>query len=290
MPRPLYIVSLGGNALSTEESALGSVMEAVHVLYSKGNVVITHGNGPQVGELSDIEHKPLAVLTAQTEAEIGIYLGERLMEYFRARHKLVSVDTVLTKVLVDSNDPAFRNPSKPIGRFYSRSAALNLSKKGFKMKKLIGGYRRVVPSPKPVKIINIDEIAYQASLRHIVIAAGGGGIPMFKDYKLAEGVIDKDYATALLASQMGARAMFILTNVEGAYLYFGTKGQRLISKASISEMEAYIRKGFFEEGSMKPKVEACVDYVKKTGGKAAIGDMSNALDTIAFKGCTLISR
>ncbi|MGC8586842.1 MAG: carbamate kinase [Candidatus Micrarchaeia archaeon] len=290
MKRQIYVISIGGNALSTEPSALNSVMKAIYKLSHMGDVVITHGNGPQVGELAKVERKPLALLTAQTEAEIGVYLSDKISEYFHRKRKKAVVDTVITRVLVDEKDPSFKNPSKPIGSFYSAGKARDLAKKGMALKRLIGGYRIVVPSPKPVRIINIEEIAYLASMQHIVIAAGGGGIPVFRNYRLANGVIDKDYATSLLAAQIRAKKMFILTNVDGAYLDFGTSKQKRIGRITANEMIGYVRKGFFEDGSMKPKVEACIDFVRHTKGSAVIGNMSNAENVIAMRGCTIISR
>ncbi|MDE1869706.1 MAG: carbamate kinase [Candidatus Micrarchaeota archaeon] len=284
----INVVAIGGNALDSSKN-LDSVLEAIYMLSKRGKVVITHGNGPQVGALSDLEKGILGTLTAQTEAQIGLRLEEELIKYFKKRGRAVKVETLLTRVLVDPKDPAFKSPSKPIGKFYSREQASKLGLK--RLKKLAKGYRRVVPSPKPLEILNLDSIKDLLSKNYIVIAGGGGGVPIFYNgmrFNFADAVLDKDYTSALIAKSIGAQGLFILTNVNGAYLNFGKKGKILLRKVGAAELFAYSKEGAFEEGSMQPKVKACMEFVWFARRRAAIGGMKNATDVINFKNCTTI--
>ena len=287
----LNLLSIGGNALSDSKS-LKSVLEAIYLLSRKGGLLIVHGNGPQVGKLASLERIPLALLTAQTEAEMGVELEEEISKFFMLKGKRARIETVLTKVLVSKSDKGFKHPSKPIGKFYTTAQAKALSGT-FTIKKLIGGYRRVVSSPLPLKVINLPAIKSLLSKRYIVIAAGGGGIAMTygnKKYDFCEAVIDKDYTGALLARSLHAKMMITLTNVDGAYLDFGKNNARLIGKISARELASYAKKDYFEQGSMGPKVNASVEFVRKTGGLAAIGNIKNAIDVMHLKGCTVITK
>ncbi|MDE1761740.1 MAG: hypothetical protein KGH78_00920 [Candidatus Micrarchaeota archaeon] len=287
----LNVLSIGGNALDSSKN-LEPVLEAMRILGKRGKVLITHGNGPQVGKLADIEdHESLALLTAQTEAEIGMRLQEEIAKSFSKKGARARVETVLTRVLVDKKDIAFKVPTKPIGRFYTAAQAAGLSRK-FSMKLLIGGYRRVVPSPKPQKILNIDSIESLLERNNFVIAGGGGGIPItYKDswFDFPEAVIDKDYTSALLAKSLRASRMFILTNIDGAYLGMRSKNPHKIGRISAHELEQHARYKEFEEGSMKPKVEACIDFARSTGGIAAIGSIKNARKVVKLEGCTVVA-
>ncbi|MFP3215287.1 MAG: carbamate kinase, partial [Candidatus Micrarchaeota archaeon] len=258
----LSVVSIGGNALDEEMKNVKSTLPAIKMLHEHGNVVITHGNGPQVGELAEVEHLSLSLLTAQTEAEIGYAIKKELKNSLG-----LESNVFLTDILVSKKDNAFNNPTKPIGRYYNEKEIEALLKKGLRFKRFEKGFRRVVPSPKPIKILNLDTLKLLAG-RGIVIAGGGGGIPFArinKKLEFVEAVIDKDYTTALIAKELGARKMFILTNVDGAYLNYEKEDEELIQKASVEEMEQYLKKGYFGEGSMKPKVEACINFVKESG-------------------------
>ncbi len=281
-----YIIAIGGNAL-TDRRSLGSVSREIARLARSGNeIVVTHGNGPQVGELAMAEKKSLAELTAQTEAEIGLEIDDELK-----RLGCRSV-VVISRVVVDPKDPEFRRPSKPIGRFYTRAKAAELERKGNVLRKLIHGYRIVVPSPRPLRFLEIETIRELLSLGYVVISGGGGGVAVslrggVTSYLNA--VIDKDRASSLLAMELRADRLVILTNTEGAYLDF-SGSKRLIRRADARAMERYAADGEFEAGSMLPKVEACVSFAKGSGKIAVIGRLENAREVFALKECTVIRR
>ena len=288
----LNLVSIGGNALENSKT-LKSVLDAIYLLSKKGGVVVTHGNGPQVGELASTENLSLGLLTAQTEAQIGVMLEEEILKHFKSKGGVhTRVETVLTRVLVDSKDPAFRNPTKPIGRFYTARQAKELAG-NFTIKKLIHGYRRVVASPVPLKILNLDTIKSLLGEGYIVVACGGGGIPItYKGswYDFPDAVIDKDHTASLLARELGADLMVTLTTVDGAYLNFGKKNAKLIGKISVAKISEYEKAGYFEQGSMGPKVRASIDFARKTGKRAAIGNLAKAKMAVSLKNCTVIER
>ncbi len=285
-----YVIAVGGNALGSP-GTLKNLFSAVMVLRKRGDeIVITHGNGPQVGELASLESKSLAVLTAQTQAEIGLEMENGMAEH-AGRRGGIRLATVLTRVLVNRADREFREPSKPIGPFLDRADAMRLAGKGFAVKKLFHGYRRVVPSPIPKKIMEEGLIRQLLGDGYAVIAAGGGGIAVTRSksgLSYSNAVIDKDRASSLLATSIGADRLFILTNVDGAFTGYGGKKPRLIRRATIREMQGLIKSGEFEKGSMLPKVEACVEFVKKTGRSAAIGNLKDAAGVINLGKATLI--
>ena len=286
----LNVLSIGGNALEGSKN-LDSVLEAIFVLSKRGKLLITHGNGPQVGRLALEEKLPLALLTVQTQAEIGSMLESRIRQEFRRHGKSVNVSTILTRVLVDPKDGAFQSPSKPIGRFYTKAQAIRLGG-NFTIRKLKHGYRRVVASPMPLGIVEKAQIARMLSKGSIVIAGGGGGIPvsrMGKALLFSEAVIDKDNTASLLARQLHASRLFTLTNVDGAYTSYGERGARLILKASVAQMERCIKNGEFEHGSMLPKVEAAIEFAKAGKGVAVIGNINKASKAVNLEGCTVIN-
>lgn len=284
-----YLLAIGGNAVSDERLPDGLCRQVVK-LHMKGiGLVITHGNGPQVGELSGkFKNRSLAVLTAETEAALGLAIEEGVhdaAEEMRARDPKVVI--VPTRVVVDRKSGEFRKPTKPIGRFMGRREAMALRKMGLAVKRMINGYRRVVPSPSPEKIVDIDVIRRFLRMGYIVIAGGGGGIAVDRNLKYVDAVIDKDRTSAMIAGQIGATRMYMLTNVDGAYLGFGRKGQRLIG--SISAVAIGRRMKSFEEGSMRPKVEAAIGFARgKRGRMAVIGNLSKTGEVMALKGCTII--
>ncbi len=284
------VIAIGGNAI--DSMALTKVSSLIAAMHRRGDeLIITHGNGVQIGELASVEDKHLGILTAQTEAEIGLALMGSLSAYLGAKNLGSSAAVVLTRVLVDEKDPEFKRPTKPIGKFYGRAASLRLERRGYIMKHLIHGYRRVVPSPRPLDIIDIEPMCILLKKGYIVIAAGGGGVPVVprrKGISYPDAVIDKDFASALLAKRIGAHALFILTNVDGAYLNFGTKRQRLLRRVSAADLRSYVREGHFEEGSMLPKISAAIDFVESTKGIASIGSLSNPSAAIALRS-TVIS-
>ncbi|MDE1845745.1 MAG: hypothetical protein KGH53_00460 [Candidatus Micrarchaeota archaeon] len=285
----ITVLAIGGNALDNSKN-LGNLLEAIYNLSQKGGLIITHGNGPQVGVLANLESESLGVLTAQTEAEMGAFLEEEILKYFKRRGKAAKVETILTRVLVNPGDPSFKSPTKPIGKFLTKSQAQKAMQK-YAVRKLVGGYRRVVASPKPVRILNLGSIASLLSKKYIVIAGGGGGIPVFYRrgrFEFADAVIDKDYTSSLIAKSVGAGNLFILTNVDYAYLDFGKKSGRAILQIKPRELSKYLKQNHFEEGSMFPKVSACLDFVRSTRMVAAIGNLKKAKQVIGLKGCTVV--
>ncbi|MGA3020488.1 MAG: hypothetical protein ABSD68_00880 [Candidatus Micrarchaeales archaeon] len=285
-----YVIAVGGNALYKKE-VLNKLSAHVVALFREGNeVVVTHGNGPQVGKFALHEKKSLALLTEETQVSIGSEIKSSLLAAARHDGK-ISVNTVITRVLVDGNDKEFKKPTKPIGKFYTKDEAEALSNKGFVIKHLMEGYRRVVPSPKPIKILETKKVEKLVRNGNIVIAAGGGGIAIIKDgkrFRYADAVIDKDLTSALLAIKLNADRLFILTNVPGVFLNFETKRERMIKKVRINELENYIKEGCFEVGSMLPKVEACVEFVKKVHKPAIIGGLEAADKVFRLERATII--
>lgn len=291
----IAVVAIGGNSLikdknhQTVEDQYEAVKEtAVHIadlIESGFNVVITHGNGPQVGFIllrSEIARKvinlhpvPLDACGADTQGAIGYAIQRALRNEFRKRGKEKDVVTVVTMVVVDKNDPAFQNPSKPIGPFYTEEEAKEkMEAEKWIMKEDAGrGWRRVVPSPIPRKIVEINAIKTLVENGFVVVGVGGGGIPVIEDENGqimgVEAVIDKDYASSLLARELGADYFIISTAVEKVYLNFGTPDQKPIDRMTLEEARKYLKEGHFKEGSMAPKIRAVIEFLE-AGGKAAI--------------------
>lgn len=306
------VIALGGNALGNN---LPEQMEAVKVtakaiadLIMDGHeVIIAHGNGPQVGMIqnamaeltrSDPEKYvpvPLSVCVAMSQGYIGYDLQNALREELLNRGKDSGVATVLTQVVVDENDPAFKNPTKPIGGFMSEADANKLaSEKGYKVIEDSGrGWRRVVASPKPQGIVEISTIKALVNDGHVVIACGGGGIPVTTDghhLKGAAAVIDKDFASAVLAKQVGADTLIILTAVEKVAINFGKPNEKWLSSLSPEEARGYIAEGHFAPGSMLPKVEAALEFAESGSGRTSlITLLEKAREGIAGTTGTLIS-
>ncbi len=278
-----YVFALGGNAFS--EKNLEIVAREISLLHSKGNeVVVTHGNGPQVGELYLEEGKNLGILTGQTQAELGMEIERAVLRSIKGGGRKVAI--VLTRALVSKDDPEFKNPTKPIGHFYRRREMVPGKRGEFRVKKLLNGYRLVVPSPKPLELMEVREVMDLLGRRYIVIAAGGGGVAVIRTevgVQFANAVVDKDLASALLAERIRADRLFILTNVDGAYLNFGKKNEVRIDRIKFRKLLSYLRAGQFESGSMAPKVQACINFVKNTGKIAAIGDISRIEDVLKLR-------
>ncbi len=280
-----YVIALGGNALDGGNIAPAAKMIAR--LHKAGHeVAVTHGNGPQVGELATIESKSLAVLTAQTEAEIGLMIENSIPG------AMESTATVITRSIVDPMDRAFRNPSKPIGKVLSTKEADSLRKKGTSVANTLNGPRRVVPSPIPARVLEASFIAALLKSGYIVICGGGGGVPVSVQggaLRYQDAVIDKDRASAVIAKELKADRLVILTTVDGAYVNYGRKSQRKVKRISSVELGVMLDEGEFEEGSMAPKVEACIDFVDSTGKPAVIGSLAKPEDAIRMSNVTVVT-
>lgn len=263
-------------------------------MIAKGyNVVITHGNGPQVGNIliqneeaeEHVPPMPLDVCGAQSQGMIGYMIQRSLTKHLRARGIERTVVTLVTEVVVDEEDPAFRNPTKPIGPFYSRERAEQLAKeRKFIFREDAGrGFRRVVPSPDPKYLVEREAIRHLVRAGIIVIASGGGGIPVVeRDGGLVgvEAVIDKDLAAERLASDVQAGTLLILTDVERVSLNYGKKNERPIDEMSVEEAEMYLRKGHFAPGSMGPKVQAAVRFLRSGGSRAIITSLVRGIEAL----------
>lgn len=286
------VIALGGNALGNtlpeQMKAVKITAKAIVDLIEEGcEVVVAHGNGPQVGmvnnamialthEDADQPNTPLSVCVAMSQAYVGYDLQNALREELLNRGITdIPVATMITQVRVDENDPAFESPSKPIGKFVSKEQALELEKKyDYIMKEDSGrGYRRVVASPKPAEIIEIGTIRTMVDSGDLVIACGGGGIPVVRHgnhLKGASAVIDKDFASSLLARELDADCLIILTAVEKVAINFGKPNQQELSDVSVEEAKKYMEEGHFAPGSMLPKVQAAVEFAQSKPGRTAL--------------------
>ena len=305
------VVALGGNALGNnlpeQMAAVKQTARAIVDLIEQGHqVVIAHGNGPQVGMIqnamteltrSDPEKYipcPLSVCVAMSQGYIGYDLQNGLREELLDRGINKGVATVLTQVEVDPHDPAFQNPTKPIGAFMTEEEARRMvAERGYDVMEDSGrGWRRVVASPKPVSVIELDTIQALVESDHIVVACGGGGIPVFKTeghhLKGAAAVIDKDFASCLLAKELDADFLIILTAVEQVALNFGKPDEKWLSDVSLEQADQYIKEGHFAPGSMLPKVQAAVDFAgSKKGRTALITLLEKSRDAIQGKTGTM---
>ena len=307
------VIALGGNALGNN---LHEQMDAVHVtakaivdlIQANCEVIIVHGNGPQVGMINNAmaalsrenpsqEETPLSVCVAMSQAYIGYDLQNALHEEMARRGiSNIPVTTTITQMRVDENDPAFSKPSKPIGAFMSKEEAEEKAEKyGFAIMEDAGrGYRRVVASPKPVEIIEIGAIQALVDNNQLVVACGGGGIPVVKKEQRLKGVgavIDKDFAACLLAQELDAECLIILTAVEKVAVNFGKPDERWLDSMTPQEAKKYIGEEQFAPGSMLPKVEAAVKFVEsKDGREAIITLLEKAKDGIHGKTGTRISQ
>lgn len=308
--RKKIVIALGGNALgNTPEEQLDLVKntaKSIVDLVEEGNyVVVTHGNGPQVGMINlamEVSHQevsspemPFAECGAMSQGYIGYHLQQSIQKELVRRNMRRNCLTVITQVEVDKEDPAFKNPTKPIGSFYSKEDAEKIAnEKGYTMREDAGrGYRRVVASPKPQKIVEIRTIKNLLSKGNIVIACGGGGIPVYKyrkGYKGVDAVIDKDRTSARLALDLKADMLLILTAVDQVYINFNEDDEEKLRKMTIKEAKEYIKDKEFSEGSMLPKVEACIDFASKSSGYAVITSLKKAKAAINGKAGTVISK
>ena len=302
-----YVVSLGGNALGTnaeeQKELLKGVAKPIVELIKNGHeVIIVHGNGPQVGMINlaftdaqSVPDMPFPECGAMSQGYIGFHIQNAIDNELKAQNINRSVVTVVTQVLVDKNDPLFQSPSKPVGSFYSEAEAKEIANKmGYVMKEDAGrGWRRVVPSPLPIDIVEKDSIKELVSNGHVVICAGGGGIPVIRheDGKLegVAAVIDKDYASAKVAELVDADYLVILTAVDNAYIDFKKPTERKLEKVEVSDIRKYMDEGHFAKGSMYPKVNACLMFLGKKPGKTAIiSSLAAAKDAFLEKAGTII--
>lgn len=309
---PRIVVALGGNALGNtakeQQQRIDAGAGALIDLISNGwEIIVTHGNGPQVGmthlafaegakQTDRIAPMPLGECTAMSQGYIGYHLQAGLSRELRRRGMPWQVATVVTRVEVSREDPAFLHPEKPIGSFYSRQEAKRLEQEcpELHFKEDAGrGYRRVVASPKPQHIVELRSIRNLLDNEFVVIACGGGGIPVVKrgpgDYVGVEAVIDKDLAAEKLAEEIGADALFILTAVDRVCLHYGTPEEKQLSHITVEEAERYCAEGHFAPGSMLPKVQAAIAFAKSAPGRrAVIASLSNAAKALTGESGTVI--
>jgi carbamate kinase len=306
--KEILLVALGGNALIRKGQA-GTIEEQfanlrvpvrqIARLSRDYRIIVTYGNGPQVGNLllqqeccEQIPRLPLEILVAQTQGQIGYMIEATLDNEFME----LGLDgkqyfvTVLSYVVVDENDPAFHNPSKPIGPVFSEEAASSLP---YPTVKTSRGYRRVVASPKPLSIVEKREIRKLVDLGFIVIACGGGGIPVVRERRTFHGVdavIDKDLASAKLAEEVGVDIFLIATDVEGVALSFGQPDQKFVGTLTLTDAAQYLEQGLFPPGSMGPKVEAAIQFLQLGGKRAIITSIGNIEKALAGREGTQIVK
>jgi carbamate kinase len=302
----LAVVALGGNALlrdneegtieQQEQNAAETVENLIHLIKDGYELVITHGNGPQVGNIlmrNDAGEKiyhiapmPLDICVADSQGGIG-YMIERILRNVLNKHGIKkNVITMVTLVEVDQNDPAFQNPAKRIGKTYLKKEAERLShEKNWIFKpsaKVKDGFRRVVPSPAPIDIINRETIDLLVKNGNIVIAAGGGGIPVYYDeegnVRTVDAVIDKDRASGLLAKKIDADELYILTDVPFIYRDYGLPTQEKLEFLNYADTVKYLEMGTFAEGSMEPKIRACIEFIQSGGKKSVITEAKKLED------------
>lgn len=310
--RKLAVVAFGGNALlraedrGTQEEQIARAKQAARwlaeIVRHDYRIIVVHGNGPQVGNIlvqaeeasTKIPPQSLDVCVAQTEGSIGFMLQQAIRNRLESIGLGGDVTTVLTEVEVDPNDPAFKRPTKPIGPFFTRYRAEALERDlGWTMREDSGrGWRHVVPSPRPLQILNVETIRRMLDAAPVVIAAGGGGIPVVRgrdgQWRGIEAVIDKDFASALLAAQLDADVFIVLTGVPKVAIDFGKPTQRFLDRMTVAEAEKHLADGQFPSGSMGPKIEAALQFVKKTGKQVLITDVDVLREALVGKDGTVI--
>jgi len=310
------VIALGGNAIlqrgqkGTYDEQMSNVMKTAKqivdiILDGDYEVVITHGNGPQVGalllhmdagqQLYGIPAQPMDVAGAMTQGQIGYMIGQAIRNELKRRGVEKPVATIVTQTLVDKDDPAFKNPSKPVGPFYDEETAKRLAKeKGWVVVEDSGrGWRRVVPSPDPKAHIETPVIVDLVEKGFIVIASGGGGVPVIEEdgqLKGVEAVIDKDLAGERLAEEVNAEVFMILTDVNGAAINFGKPDEKWLGKVTVEELRRYYEEGHFKKGSMGPKVLAAMRFVEWGGERAIIAALDKAVEALKGKTGTQVVK
>ncbi|MGB7297174.1 MAG: carbamate kinase [Candidatus Aminicenantales bacterium] len=294
MKQKIALIAFGGNALLPENqrglqeeqmrNAQGAARLMVHVVRKGYELIIVHGNGPQVGNLliqmeeaiTKIPPFTLDICDAMTEGSMGFMLEKAIINELRTRSIDKEVATIVTQVVVDKNDPAFTEPSKPVGPFYTKYRAQILAKeKKWTMVEDAGrGYRKVVPSPRPIDVVPKWIIRDLVAAGRIVVAAGGGGIPIIINgrglFRGVEAVIDKDYVASLIAREVKVDLFIILTGVERVFLDYGTPEERPLDVMTIAQAKEYLDQGQFPRGSMGPKIEAAIEYIQAGGQEVLI--------------------
>ncbi len=284
----LAVVAIGGNSLIADSSRPEIVHQWDAVQETTGQiadmiesgwrgVVITHGNGPQVGfilrrnelALGEVHTIPFSLVVADTQGSIGFMLQQALNNEFRQRRILRETTTIITQTRVDENDPAFANPSKPIGSFLDEETARTFESRGWHVMEDAGrGWRRVVSSPKPIEIVEIEAVRQAVEMGWVVVACGGGGIPVVRnaedELRGVSAVIDKDMASSLLAVELGADLFLISTGVEKVALHFGKPEQVDLGQITVAEAKRYRAEGHFAAGSMQPKIDACIEFLENS--------------------------
>lgn len=308
--KKLYVIALGGNALGNSPSEQLELVKKtaksiVDLVESGADVVVSHGNGPQVGMINlsfsagtkyeNLPLMPFAECGAMSQGYIGYHLQQAISKELYDRKIKKDCATIVTQVLVDKKDEAFNNPTKPIGSFYTFEEAQKLKEtNGYVMvEDAQRGYRRVVASPIPKKIVEIKPIRKLLKQNTLVIACGGGGIPVILDkgtYRGVDAVIDKDRTSALLASELGADKLIILTTLDKVCINYKKDDEKELDVMNLEEAKKYIKQGEFAPGSMLPKVEAAMEFVKNTGNEALISSLEHAKEAISGTTGTIIRR
>lgn len=311
--KKIVVIAIGGNAIiqagqrGTIEEQFTNILQScdpiIDLIEEGYGVVLTHGNGPQVGNaLLKVEATskilpvaPLDICGAETQGSLGYMIQQTLYNRMKARGIKKNIATVVTQVVVDKEDTAFQNPTKPIGPFYSKERAKEISQKtnATIVEDSGRGYRRVVASPKPLEIIEKDAVKTLVEKDFLVITVGGGGIPVIKegkDLKGIEAVIDKDRASALMAQEIDADYLILLTGVPQVAINFGKENQEFLKKMTIQEAEKYLLEGEFPPGSMGPKIQSSIDFVRNSGGQAIITSIDKLQEALKEETGTRIIR
>ena len=312
MERKIALIAFGGNAIlpkdqrGLQSEQMKNAQKAAHLMIhvvKKGyDLIIVHGNGPQVGNLllqmeesiNKIPPFSLEVCDAMTEGSMGFMLEKAIINELRKNSLDKEVATLITQVVVDREDPAFENPSKPVGPFYSKYRAQMLirQKKWTMIEDAGRGFRKVVPSPKPIDVVPKRVIRDLVHSGKIVIVAGGGGIPVIINarglFQGVEAVIDKDYAASLIAREVKANLFIILTNVNRVYLNYGTPDETPITTMTVEEAQEYLSQGQFPAGSMEPKIKAAIEYIQSNGKEVLITSASHLKASLVNRSGTKI--
>ncbi|OGU55158.1 MAG: carbamate kinase [Ignavibacteria bacterium RBG_13_36_8] len=303
--KKVAVVAFGGNALlrsnqlgtidEQEKNSYDTCLKVIELLKKDYNIVITHGNGPQVGNILlrneagydqyKLPKMPLDICVADSQGQIGYMIERQMRNALNEKKIRRNVVAIITEVLVDRKDPAFDNPTKPIGPFYLREEAELLAKANnwvFKEDARKRGWRKVVASPRPIDILNKKIVRDLVRKGHIVVTVGGGGIPVYKHknnfLEAIEAVIDKDLASALLASAIGADTFFVLTDISKVYVNFNKPNQKPLDVITVNEAKKYLEAGEFGAGSMGPKVEAAIHFIEHGGKETIITEADRLAD------------